>query len=99
VIGKKTKGDYGLLTKAERKTRNFLIRKIASKKADAVMNELSGLRHEFGSSFDKVFKSITTDNGLKFADLSNLEKQTNSKVYIIHPYASCEKEPVNVITD
>jgi IS30 family transposase len=91
VIGKKTKDDCILLTIAERQTRNFLIRKIASKTTDAVMNELINLRNEFGDRFDRVFKTITSDNGLEFAELCKLENQTDTKVYFTHPYASCEK--------
>ena len=39
----------------------------------------------------KIFKSITTDNGSEFADLSNLEQVSKTLVYYAHPYTSCDK--------
>ncbi|MBW7980169.1 IS30 family transposase, partial [Lactobacillus helveticus] len=41
-----------------------------------------------------IFKTITTDNGSEFADLSNLEKASNTLVYYAHPYTSCDKGTV-----
>lgn len=48
------------------------------------------LVEEFGSGFSKVFKSITSDNGSEFAELSNVEG-AGSKVYFAHPYSSWER--------
>ncbi|HAT4276979.1 TPA: IS30 family transposase, partial [Clostridium perfringens] len=45
----------------------------------------------FGSKFSEVFKSITADNGSEFADLSEFELKTKTKVYFTHPYSSFEK--------
>ncbi|MDK0957070.1 IS30 family transposase, partial [Clostridium perfringens] len=41
--------------------------------------------------FSEVFKSITADNGSEFADLSEFELKTKTKVYFTHPYSSFEK--------
>ncbi|WP_304599074.1 IS30 family transposase, partial [Lactobacillus intestinalis] len=38
-----------------------------------------------------IFKTITTDNGSEFAELSNLEKVSKTLVYYAHPYTSCDK--------
>ncbi|MCD5466181.1 helix-turn-helix domain-containing protein, partial [Lactobacillus delbrueckii subsp. bulgaricus] len=40
------------------------------------------------------FKSITTDNGSEFADLSDLEQVSKTLVYYAHPYTSCDKGSV-----
>ena len=91
VIGLKTTDDPVLLTLSERKTRNFIVRSILSKTAEAVIGELNNIKEFFGSKFDKVFKTITGDNGLEFAKLSSLENNTNTKVYFAHPYSSYER--------
>ena len=91
VIGKKSGNDCVLLTLAERKTRNFIVRRIAAKSSEAVMAEIDALRCEFGDGFNNVFKSITSDNGLEFADLSKLEEISGTKVYFTHPYSSSER--------
>ena len=91
VIGEKSKQDYVLLTIVERKTRNAIVRQIASKTADAVMKELRVIRNFFGVQFNQVFKSITGDNGSEFSDLATLESITTTKVYFTHPYSSFEK--------
>lgn len=91
VIGEKSNQDCVLLTIVERQTRNAIVRQIASKTADAVMNELRLIRSFFGEQFNQVFKSITGDNGSEFADLSTLENDTATKIYFTHPYSSFEK--------
>lgn len=91
VIGVKTKDDEVLLTLAERQTRCFFVLKIASKTASAVMQAMTTLQEEYGSQFVNVFKTITSDNGSEFADLSLLEAVTQTKIYFTHPYTSCER--------
>ena len=91
VIGVKTKDDDVLLTLAERTTRNYISKQIPSKSADAVMAALEELKIEYGSMFDSVFKTITSDNGQEFAKLSELEASTDTKVYFTHPYSSFER--------
>ena len=92
VIGTKTKDDEVLLTLAERQTRCFIVRKIKGKTAPSVMAAISLLQKEYGTQFDKVFKTITSDNGSEFADLAKLEAKTQTKIYFTHPYTSCERE-------
>jgi IS30 family transposase len=91
VIGAKTKDDEVLLTIAERKTRHYIMRKIPGKTAAAVAIGLSALREEYGNGFSKVFKTITSDNGSEFAELSNLEQNSDTLVYFTHPYTSSER--------
>lgn len=91
VIGSKSKKDNVLLTIVERNTLNSIHRKIKSKTAEAVSTEISRLKSEFGDKFSQVFKTITSDNGSEFATLSDIEKDTDTKVYFTHPYSSFEK--------
>ena len=91
VIGKKTSDDCVLLTLAERHTRNFIVRKISSKSSAAVMQGIEELRSYYGDRFNQVFKSITSDNGLEFADLHTLDEIAGTKVYFTHPYSSSER--------
>lgn len=91
VIGTKDKHDSVLLTLAERKTRHYIVRKIESKTSHAVLKELTCLKEYFGEHFNQVFKSITSDNGQEFAELSKIEQESCVKIYFTHPYASCER--------
>lgn len=90
VIGKKGKNQTAMLTIVERQTRQFFMRKIENKTTMAVTKALESLIDEFGYKFNKVFKSITSDNGLEFADLSKLEDM-GVEVYFAHPYTSYER--------
>lgn len=91
VIGQKTKTDEALLALLERQTRKYILVKIAGKTAAAVMDGFEKVRKYFGSRFSDVFKSITTDNGSEFAELSKLEEYSKTLVYYAHPYSSWEK--------
>lgn len=43
------------------------------------------------SNFNKIFKSITTDNGTEFSDFLKRIKNTKTQIYFCHPYCSGEK--------
>ena len=94
VLGHKTKDDDVLLTLCERKTRCFFMIKIEDKTSASVMKAFDKLREFYGSKWNRIFKSITTDNGSEFADLSNLEQVSKTLVYYAHPYTSCDKGSV-----
>lgn len=91
VIGKKDKHDSVLLTLVERKTRYIVTCKIASKTAHSVLRALRKIKAYLGEGFNQVFKTITSDNGQEFAELSTLEQDSSVKVYFAHPYASYER--------
>ena len=80
-----------MLTLLERKTRQLSIIRLPDKSAESVMNAFMKMKAELGTSYSKVFRTITTDNGSEFSRLSDLEKGTQTKVYFAHPYTSCEK--------
>ena len=94
VLGHKTKDDEVLLTMSERMSREFLIIKIPDKTAASVMNAFKSLRKQYSEHWNDIFKTITTDNGSEFAELSQLEDISKSLVYYAHPYTSCDKGTV-----
>ena len=89
VIGKQSK-DRVLLTLTERKTRKEIIRRISGKTVRAVGSCLKRLQKEI-PHFDKVFRSITTDNGSEFAQLWKTGKKMGIDIYYAHPYSSYER--------
>lgn len=94
VLGARTRDDQVLLTLAERKSREFLMFPIAGKTSAYVMKAMKRLHETYSEHFSEVFKTITTDNGSEFADLSELEKMADTLVYYAHPYTSCDKGTV-----
>lgn len=91
VLGKQSGEDESALVLIERKTRHYLVRKIANKESKTINAEMRKIRAEYGDKFNCVFKSITADNGSEFSKLSQLETGTETKIYFTHPYASSEK--------
>lgn len=94
VLGTKSGGDEALFTLLERKSREFLMIPIPDKSAASVMNAMEQLKKDYSEHFDDVFKTITTDNGSEFADLSDIENTAKTLVYYAHPYTSCDKGSV-----
>lgn len=88
VIGTKNKGEV-LLTLDERLTRKRIIRKIEGKTVEAVTKGILEIYNSFGKNAEKIFKSITSDNGSEFAKLT--ETLPNVKIYYTHPYTSYER--------
>lgn len=91
VIGRKVGQECVLLTIYERKTRKFIIIKLPDKKSTSVMQAFAQLQANLADKWDSIFKTITTDNGSEFADLSDLEDVSKTLVYYAHPYTSCDK--------
>lgn len=88
VIGKKNKGSV-LLTLDERLTRKRIIVKIKGKTSEAVTEGILKIYNSMGSNADKIFKSITSDNGSEFAKLK--ETLPSTDIYYAHPYSSGER--------
>lgn len=91
VIGSKRSTDQVLLTLIERKTRSYFAIPVPDKAAESVMVALQEHMKMYSEHMTEVFKSITTDNGSEFAQLSSLEDLVGTLVYFAHPYTSCEK--------
>jgi len=62
-----------------------------SKTAASITAALRELKELYGDAFSSVFKTITSDNGLEFSQLSNITLETGTKVYFTHPYSSHER--------
>lgn len=91
VIGTKKGKHECLMTLTERKTRFEMIFKLKGKTSDEVVNKFNKMKVFMKSHYDKIFKSITTDNGTEFSDFLNIVKDTKTKIYFCHPYCSGEK--------
>lgn len=91
VIGGRDGQDDVLLVLLERKSRNYGYVRLKSKESSEVMKAMNVIRDQLGERFSRVFKTITTDNGSEFAELSKIEELSETLVYYAHPFSSCEK--------
>ena len=91
VIGVKKGKHECLMTLTERKTRYEIIFKLNGKTSDEVVNKFNQMKNFMKNNYNKIFKSLTTDNGSEFADFLNIIKDTKTKIYFCHPYCSGEK--------
>ena len=86
-----------LLTLTERKNRTEIIREIPDRTAASVKAEIDKIERQMGASaFQKLFKSITADNGAEFSDATGLERSVLNKgqrtqIFFAHPYSSFER--------
>ena len=90
VVGKRKGKEAVVLTIIEKLTHKFITIKIANKTSESVEKAMSQLRECFGTKFSTVFKTITSDNGSEFAELSKQE-QYGTEVYFAHAYSSYER--------
>ena len=79
-----------VLTFVERRTNNAVVLKTSGKTACASYDALLKLKVKLGESFNKVFKSITFDNGSEFAFFDAL-RSLGIDVYYAHPYSAWER--------
>lgn len=80
-----------IMTITERKTRFEMIFKLKNKTAEEVVNKWNQIKDFMKIHFNKIFKSITTDNGSEFSDFLGIIKNTKTQIYFCHPYCSGEK--------
>lgn len=91
VIGTRNGKNECLMTLTERKTRFEIIFKLQYKTANEVVKKFNQIKSFMKSNYNKVFKSLTTDNGTEFSSFLDIIKDTNTKIYFCHPYCSGEK--------
>lgn len=91
VISKRTGKHHCLLTMTERKTRYEMVFRIESKTADDVTKKIDQIKVFMKKQYNKVFKSLSTDNGSEFADINGILKNSKTMLYYCHPYCSGEK--------
>ena len=86
-----------LLVLTERKTRQEMIFKMASKSQECVVRTLDKLERKMGSkTFRETFITITCDNGCENLDFEGIEKSClttiqRTQVYYAHPYSAWER--------
>lgn len=90
VLGQKGENEPVVVTMVERKTRNCIWLRAENHTADALMDAVHAAFEPYKGYLNRVFKSITADNGSEFARLSEL-KELGIAVYFTHPYSSYEK--------
>lgn len=96
VVGKRGKSKKSILVLTERKTRDEIAMLLPNHTAEAVVNAIDRLEKRWGKMFERVFQSITVDNGTEFSDYNGIERSISgtrkrTKVYYCHPYSSSER--------
>lgn len=97
VKGKRGVTKSCMLVLTERKTRDEIVIKLKDQCAASVVEALDRLERKWGDMFKKVFRSITVDNGVEFADHEGIEKSVlkpedkRTFVFYCHPYSSWER--------
>ncbi|MBE6140280.1 MAG: IS30 family transposase [Firmicutes bacterium] len=91
VIGTSRGKHECLMTLTERKTQFEIIFKLQYKSSEEVVNKFDQVKSFMKSNYNKVFKSLTTDNGTEFSDFLGIIKDSKTKIYFCHPYCSGEK--------
>ena len=85
-----------LLVLTERKTRAEIIRLLDGKTAQHVLDAINALESEVGKGlFEKMFKTITVDNGGEFAACADIEVRADgsrrTQMFYCHAYTACER--------
>lgn len=80
-----------LMTLTERKTEFEMIFKLRAKTSQEVVDKFNQLKLFLNKYYNRLFKSITTDNGPEFSKFLEIIKDTKTHIYFCHPYCSGEK--------
>ena len=98
VVGKAGGSKAVLLTLTERTSRREIIRKLPDKTQVSVIQALDVMERQMGRrQFQKMFRTITVDNGSEFLGSSEMErsclspKKARTMVYYAHPYSAYER--------
>lgn len=91
VIGTSKGVHECLMTLTERKTRFEMIFKIKSKSSEEIVKKWNQIKDFMKVNFNKIFKSVTTDNGTEFSKFLDIMEGTKMDFYFCHPYCSGEK--------
>ncbi|WP_270670379.1 IS30-like element ISAs2 family transposase [Aeromonas sp. QDB04] len=85
VLGKQ--GTGALVTLVERKSRLYLVKRVASKQAGVVRDAII----EMLTPYIEQVHTITFDNGGEFAEHKAIEEALGAETYFAHPYSSWER--------
>lgn len=86
--GRKNGSKACLLTNVDRKSRYLIASKMPDKGSDSVVSAIKASVKIIGK---RMFKTITSDNGLEFASHLKIEKITGSKFYFADPYSPWQR--------
>jgi len=90
-------GKACLLVLTERMSRQELLFKIPAKTQECVVDVIDRLEKRYKTSFNKIFKSFTMDNGGEFLNMHSIERSCRkpgtkrTTCYYAHPYSSWER--------
>lgn len=90
VVGRRAGKESVVLTLLEKVTDNYIALRISGKTSEAVVEAMRSIRSDYGDKYSQIFKTITTDNGSEFENLSEIE-QWGTRIYFAHPYSSWER--------
>jgi IS30 family transposase len=98
VVGKPGESKAVLLTMTERTSKREIIRKLPDKTQASVIHAMDVMERQLGRKrFQKIFRTITVDNGPEFLNSSEMErsclspKKARTLVYYAHPYSAFER--------
>ena len=91
VAGRRAGGGAALPALLEKKTRYLMVLPLTARSAYAVREALLELHGDSAGHFGEVFKSVTSDNGTEFSELSELLESWGTEVYFAHPFSSWER--------
>jgi len=96
VVSAKDTSLKRLLVLSERKTKQEIIVLINNGEAASVVAAINRIESKLGREhFKKIFRTITVDNGLEFADCDGIQKgngeDERTHIYYCHPYRSGER--------
>lgn len=90
VRGIKNKTDEVLITLVERKTRLYVVIRAKSASSKDILEAMKKWMSKVNYKGMTICKTITSDNGYEFSDLTSLENES-LKVYFAHPYSPWER--------
>ena len=91
VIGTKRGKHECLMTLTVRKTQFEIIFKLQFKTAEEGVKKFNQIKSFMKINYNKVFKSLTTDNGSEFSNFLGIIADSKTQIYFCHPYCSGEK--------
>lgn len=88
VVGQRAGREAVVFTAVEKITRNYIAIRIPGRTCAGVEAALAQLQELYGAEyFSQIFKTMTSDNGPEFENLSQFES-LDTKMYFTHPYSS-----------
>lgn len=97
VEGSKDESIKTMLVLSERKTRKEIMLKNDDQTSKEVVKNIDYLEFVLGKNFNRIFKSITVDNGHEFCDNVGISKsklyknKKRTDIYYCHPYTPWER--------